>query len=41
MVVECRLCTLALLLADAAAAGPAAAQGLPGDPERGRAIAEA
>ena len=32
---------LALLLADAAAAGPAAAQGLPGDPERGRAIAEA
>ena len=37
MMVECRLCALALLLAG----GSAAAQGLPGDPERGRAIAEA
>jgi mono/diheme cytochrome c family protein len=35
--VERRLCVLVLLLA----CGPAAAQGLPGDPERGRTIAEA
>jgi mono/diheme cytochrome c family protein len=37
MMVERRLCTLVLLLAG----GPAAAQDLPGNPERGRAIAEA
>jgi mono/diheme cytochrome c family protein len=36
MRVERRLCTLALLLAG----GSAVAQGLPGDPERGRAVAE-